>query len=79
MVAHFALLGGVLSVVIVLLGGALAGATDESSPHGEINGGNANTGHKADHAAHPLEGEMLVQGCIEAGGNCQTLYCSDKL
>lgn len=63
MVALLALGRGVLAEVVVLLGGARLGAAQESTPHGEVDRGDAEHGDGADDAAHPLEGVVGRQHC----------------
>ena len=62
-VALLALGRGVLAEVVILLGGARLGAAEESTPHGEVDRGDAEHGDGADDAAHPLEGVIGRQHC----------------
>ena len=63
MVALLALCGGVLAEIVVLLSGACLGAADESTPHGEVDRGDAKHGNSTDDTAHPLEGVIGRQHC----------------
>lgn len=62
-VAHLALSRGVLRVVVVLLSGALDWAAQQTAPHGEVDGRDAQARHRTDDAAQPLECKVLVDSC----------------
>ena len=55
MVARLTLRWGVLGKVVILLGDALLGAAEESTPHWKVDRGDAKHGNCAHDAAHPLE------------------------
>ncbi len=54
--------------VVFLLCGALLGAQDEATPHGEVDGGHTNHGHDAHDTTHPLHGcggrDVCRQGAL---------------
>lgn len=63
MVTGLALGRGVLAEVILLLSGALDGATQQAAPHWEVDWRHSKAGDGTDDTTQVLEGVELVQSC----------------